>query len=125
MAILRVLLQPVCFLFIRNNLYSCPPENIKIQAYVTLVRPCLEYTSSVWNPQTQKHCQDIEGVQRQAARSICKKKKCYQREPGTVINLLCPVVRTPVSTNPELNFNPSFFFFLSKVLSPDNFLYSF
>ena len=54
-----------------------------------------------------------------------KKKKCYEREPGTVINLLCPVVRTPVSTNPELNFNPSFFFFLSKVLSPDNFLYSF
>ena len=55
-----------------------------------------------------------------------KKKKCYEREPGTVKNLLCPVVRTPVSANhPGLNFNPSFFFFLSKALSPDNFLYSF
>ena len=28
-----------------------------------------------------------------------------------------PVVRTPVSANPELNFNPDFFFFLSKALS--------
>ena len=54
-----------------------------------------------------------------------KKKKCYEREPGTVNNLLCPVVRTPVSANPGLNFNPGFFFFLSKALSPDNFLYSF
>ena len=54
-----------------------------------------------------------------------KKKKCYEREPGTVINLLCPVVRTPVSANPGLNFNPGFFFFLSKALSPDNFLYYF
>ena len=54
------------------------------------------------------------------------KKKCYEREPGTVKNLLCPVVRTPVSANHAgLNFNPSFFSFLSKALSPDNFLYSF
>ena len=124
MTILRVLLQPVCFLFIRSNLYSCPPENVKSQAYVTLVRPCLEYAWSVWEPHTQKHCQDVEGVQRQA-RQICKKKKCYEREPGTVKNLLCPVVRTPASANPGLNFNLSFFFFLSKTLSPDNFLFSF
>ena len=74
----------VCFLFIRSNLYSCPPENIK--AYVTLVRPCLEYACSVWDPHTQKHCQDIEGVQRQAARFV--KKKLLEREPGTVTNLL-------------------------------------
>ena len=42
------------------------------------------------------------------------KQNCYEREPGTVTNLLCPVVRTPVSANPGLNFNPGFFFFLSK-----------
>ena len=28
-----------------------------------------------------------------------------------------PVVRTPISANPQLNFNPGFFFFLPKVLS--------
>ena len=30
---------------------------------------------------------------------------------------LGPVVRTPVSANPGLNFNPGFFIFLSKALS--------
>ena len=30
---------------------------------------------------------------------------------------LGPVVRTPVRANPGLNFNPGFFFFLSKALS--------
>ena len=54
--------------FIRRNLYSCP-ECVKSQAYLTLVRPCLEYASSVWDPHIQKHCHDIEGVlQRRAAR---------------------------------------------------------
>ena len=70
--------------FIRRNLYSCP-ESVKSQAYLTLVRPCLEYASSVWDPHTQKHCHDIEGVQRRAARFV---KNCYVREPGTVTNLL-------------------------------------
>ena len=32
-------------------------------------------------------------------------------------NLQCPVVRTPVSANPGLNFNLGFFFFLSKAFS--------
>ena len=66
--------------FIRRNLYSCP-ESVKSQAYLTLVNPCLEYACSVWDPHTQKHCQDIEGV----ASFV---KNCYVREPGTVTNLL-------------------------------------
>ena len=40
------------------------------------------------------------------------------------LEILGPVVRMPVSTNPGLNFNPAFFFLLSKALS-DNFLHSF
>ena len=41
--------------FIRRNLYSCT-ESVKSQAYLTLVRPCLEYACyacSVWDPHTQ------------------------------------------------------------------------
>ena len=34
-----------------------------------------------------------------------------------VMTALGPVVRTLVSVNPGLNFNPGFFFFLSKALS--------
>ena len=37
--------------------------------------------------------------------------------PALNNSVLGPVVRTPVSTNPGLNFNPGFFLFLSKALS--------
>ena len=70
--------------FIRCNLYSCP-ENVKSRAYITLVCPCLEYACSVWDPHTQKHCHNIEGVQWRATRFV---KNCNEQEPGTVTNLL-------------------------------------
>ena len=37
--------------------------------------------------------------------------------PALNNSVLGPVVRTPVSANPGLNFNPGFFFFLSKAPS--------
>ena len=71
---------------IRHNVYSCP-ESVKGQAYLTLVRPCLECACSMWDPHAQKYCRDIEGrrVQRRATRFV---KNCHVREPGTVTNLL-------------------------------------
>ena len=72
------------FGFIKRNLYSCP-ESVKSQAYLSLVRPCLEYACSMWDAHTQKHFQDIEGVQWRAARFV---ENCYVREPCTVTNLL-------------------------------------
>ena len=41
------------------------------------------------------------------------------------LHLRDPVVRTPVSANPGLNFNPGFFLFFIKSTLWDNFLYSF
>ena len=35
--------------FLRRNLTSCPPD-VKAQSYKTLVRPILEYASTVWDP---------------------------------------------------------------------------
>ena len=58
--------------FLRRNLYNCP-EQIKMQAYHSLVRPHLEYAFSVWDPHTQKNTQSIEKVQLRAARFV---KKC-------------------------------------------------
>ena len=37
----------------------------------TLVRPIVEYSSSVWDPYTQEHTQEIGKVQRRAARMVC------------------------------------------------------
>jgi hypothetical protein len=70
--------------FIRRNVGSCP-EEVKKQAYLAPVRPHLEYASSVWDPHLQKHIQQIEMVQRRAARFI---KSNYTRDPGTVTTLL-------------------------------------
>lgn len=70
--------------FIRRNLGSCP-QNVKEQAYMTLVRPRLEYASSVWDPHLKKHHHDLEKIQRRAARFVTG---CYDYQPGTVTNLL-------------------------------------
>ena len=53
--------------FVRRNLYPCP-QHIKKSAYTTLVRPLLEYSSSVWDPHTKTLVNKIEMVQRRAAR---------------------------------------------------------
>ena len=53
--------------FLKRNLYSCPPK-VKEQCYKTLVRPQLEYASSVWDPHTKKDSNKIEAVQNRAAR---------------------------------------------------------
>ena len=70
--------------FLWRNLSSCR-EGVKEAAYKALVRPHVEYASSVWDPHLKKHIKQIEGVQRRAAHFI---KNCYTREPGTVTNLL-------------------------------------
>ena len=53
--------------FIRRNLRECSIE-VKKTAYTTLVRPSLEYTSTVWDPHTAVDSQRIEQAQRKAAR---------------------------------------------------------
>ena len=55
--------------FIKRNLYSCP-KNIKANVYITLVRPLLEYSSSVWDPHSQVLSNKLENVQRRAARFV-------------------------------------------------------
>ena len=53
--------------FLSRNISRCP-TNIKAQCYTTLVRPTVEYASSVWNPAKKETINKIEAVQRRAAR---------------------------------------------------------
>ena len=69
----------------------------------------------VFRPGTrfQKSCQSFQTLTRFRHKS-CISLPCREnlfQGPGP------PVVQTPISTNPGLNFNPGFFFFLSKALS--------
>jgi hypothetical protein len=58
-----------CLGFLRRNL-KVKSKPIKSLAYQTLVRPQLEYASEVWCPFQQNHIDQLEMVQRRAARWI-------------------------------------------------------
>ena len=55
--------------FLRRNL-QIRSEDLKTTAYNTIVRPHLEYSSSVWDPHTREKIHAIEMVQRRAARYV-------------------------------------------------------
>ena len=44
---------------------------VKQRAYLALVRPTLEYATPAWSPHAQKDINNIESVQRRAARFVC------------------------------------------------------
>jgi len=54
---------------VRRNLRGSS-QKLRQKAYVSLVRPHLEYCSTVWNPYTQKDISKVENIQRQAARFV-------------------------------------------------------
>ena len=55
--------------FLRRILASLPTQT-KAQCYKTLVRPILEYASPVWDPYTASNIDQLERVQRRAARFV-------------------------------------------------------
>ena len=57
--------QTLGFLKINIRVHN---KDLKSVAYKTLVRPQLEYASTVWYPHTDKDINKVEAVQRRAAR---------------------------------------------------------
>lgn len=55
--------------FLKRNL-KVKDTNLKETAYKAIVRPTLEYCSTVWDPHTQVQSRGIERVQRRAARWV-------------------------------------------------------
>ena len=60
--------------FVGCNVYNCPPE-VKSLAYTSLIRPQLEYASAAWDPYLVGDIQQLEKVQRRAARFVFRDYK--------------------------------------------------
>ena len=75
-------IRTLCFL--RRTLFSCP-QNVKEAAYKGMVRPILEYGSSVWDPHTGKLLEELEKVQNRAARFVTRN---YVYETGSMTDIL-------------------------------------
>ena len=58
---------------LRQNLFSCP-QDVREAAYKGLVRPILEYGSSVWDPHYEGLIYDLEKVQKRAAMFVTRKR---------------------------------------------------
>ena len=70
--------------FLRRNLHSCPQE-VKEAAYKGLVRPVLDYGSSVWDPPGVVLQEELESVQKRAARFVTGN---YDYETGNMTGIL-------------------------------------
>ena len=70
--------------FIRRNLWRCP-ASVKQQMFFALVRPILDYASVVWDPHTISDIQQLEAIQRRAARFVTNN---YKRTEGSATNIL-------------------------------------
>ena len=70
--------------FLRRNLYSCPQE-VKEAAYKGLVRPVLDYGSSVWDPPGVVLQEELESVQKRTARFVTGN---YNYETGCMTGIL-------------------------------------
>ena len=71
--------------FVMRNLNPCP-QDIKVSAYKTLVRPLIEYSASVWEPHTKILTNKLESIQRRAARFCLNDFK--SKSPSSVTNMI-------------------------------------
>ena len=70
--------------FLRRNLSACP-QDVKEWAYKGLVRPVMEYGSSVWDPTSILLQEELEKVQKRAARFVTGN---YIYETGSMTDIL-------------------------------------
>ena len=66
--------------FLRRNLFSCP-QDVKEAAYKSMVRQILEYGSTVWDPHCNCLNDELENVQKRAARFVTRN---YSYETGSI-----------------------------------------
>ena len=71
--------------FLRRNLYNCI-KDVREATYRSIVRPTLEYGSASWDPYHSSDINQLEQVQRRAARFI--HRNYWDRTPGCVSRMV-------------------------------------
>jgi hypothetical protein len=71
--------------FLKRNLRGCK-TSARARAYEAIVRPTLEYAASIWDPYNTGQINQLEKVQRRAAR--CTTKNYTDRQPGSVTQMV-------------------------------------
>ena len=71
--------------FLWRNLYNCTKE-VREATYCSIVRPTLDYASSVWDPYRTTDINCVEQVQRRAARFV--HRNYWDRTPGCVSRMV-------------------------------------
>ena len=77
------------------------PQGAKLQAYLMLVRPHLEYCIQPWSPYYEKDRKCLERVQRHVAYWIAG---CYLDVPGTKLHTNGP--RRTINVYPNWPYQP-------------------
>ena len=70
--------------FVKRNLRECT-KPVKAASYTTLVRPVLEYASTIWDPTTDHNIKILDQVQKRAARFVTN--DYTTRTPGCVTRM--------------------------------------
>ena len=71
--------------FLRRNLFCCPQYVEKKTAYENLVQSILENGSTVWGPHCNGLNDELENVQKRAARFVTRN---YRYETGSMTGIL-------------------------------------
>ena len=71
--------------FLKQNLRGCK-TSARVRAYEAIVSPTLEYAASIWNPYKTGQINQLEKVQRRAARFTTK--NYTDRQPGSVTQMV-------------------------------------
>ena len=69
---------------LKRNFSKCS-ATAKEMAYKSLIRPILEYASTIWDPYQNIHKDEVEKVQKRAARFVTGN---YNYEPGTMTTIM-------------------------------------
>ena len=86
--------------FIRRNLRDCTVP-VKAATYTAMVRPSLEYASTVWDTPNQAHIKLLESVQRRATRYVYN--DYHSRTPGCVTKMVENLNWEPLTARRKTN----------------------